>query len=317
MNDLKLNDDNNKIGRNQSTIIKIYYQNVNGLRTERKRFRCTPDRYDFDIIALTETGLNKDHESSTYFDPSYKVYRKDRCEIKSKETKDTKGTKDMKDTKHTKDMKGTKDAKDIKNTRRKGGVLIALNSKFDSEEITISDTSDLECICVKIKLKEDIFIYIYCLYIPPSKDKSYYEKHLIAIKSILTDSNTIIIAGDFNIPDVEWKNNDFDGNFLIPANLKSKYQHKFLQNLQKEGFFQVNHINNDLKRKLDLIFTNDFWNLKVERPSVPLTLIENHHPPIFIVCEITLLGMQTSRFEQFKSCIDFASLVTHFSNLYR
>lgn len=226
-----------------STQFKIYYQNVRGLGSKTKRFYCTSSSYDFDIITLTETWLRETHFTSELFISSYFVYRKDRYESNS-------------------------------DYQRGGGVLVAIKSKFESDQVILTDTTNLESICVRAKLKNGIFMYVYCLYIPPNSDASCYQNHLNAIKSIqLNNMDTLIIVGDFNIPNVNWINYDFDSNIYIPTNIKPNYSAEFLLNLQTDGIFQINSINNKDMRKLDLIFTNDFSNMEVTS-TAPLTKID-------------------------------------------
>lgn len=63
--------------------IKLYYQNVRGLRTKSAEIYSSAHTVDYDIIVLTETWLNQAHHSAEYFDSTFNVFRKDRAETGS------------------------------------------------------------------------------------------------------------------------------------------------------------------------------------------------------------------------------------------
>ena len=60
------------------TLIRIYYQNVRGLRTKIDEFFIAVSDCEYDVIILTETWLKDDINSVQLFNQSYCVYRKDR-----------------------------------------------------------------------------------------------------------------------------------------------------------------------------------------------------------------------------------------------
>lgn len=57
--------------------IKIYYQNVRGIRT-KTNIRSKISASQYEIITFTEHWLDENYESSEYFDNSYTVERDDR-----------------------------------------------------------------------------------------------------------------------------------------------------------------------------------------------------------------------------------------------
>lgn len=61
----------------------MYIQNVGGMRTKSCQIYRNSSSSDYNIIALTETWLNSGHSSSEFFDNTYVVFRKDRCETDS------------------------------------------------------------------------------------------------------------------------------------------------------------------------------------------------------------------------------------------
>ncbi|CAN7974975.1 unnamed protein product [Ixodes persulcatus] len=94
--------------------IKVYYQNVRGLRTKADEFSSNLALSSFDIICLTETWLCAEIHDSQYFTNDYTVFRRDR------------------------DYSAT-------GQRFGGGVLIAVSSKLKSCRRQDLDTCD-ECV---------------------------------------------------------------------------------------------------------------------------------------------------------------------------
>lgn len=58
--------------------LKMYYQNVRGLKLKTKKFRTNLLANSYDVVLLCETWLRPDIFSSELFDDRYIVYRKDR-----------------------------------------------------------------------------------------------------------------------------------------------------------------------------------------------------------------------------------------------
>ena len=84
-----------------SSDFTIYYQNTRGLRTKTLDIYNYSTQINYSIIAFTETGLNDSFSDNELFSNNYSVYRSDRNYI------------------------GT-------NCRRGGGVLLAVNNKFNA-----------------------------------------------------------------------------------------------------------------------------------------------------------------------------------------
>lgn len=158
------------------SLLNMYIQNVRGMRTKSNKFYCNSSSSDYNVISLTETWLNKDHSSSEFFDSTFNVFRKDRCETNSIH-------------------------------ERGGGVLIAVRSNLICNQIMLSNTNDIECVCVKIMIGNNSSVYIYNAYVPPNSSPDVYASHSRAILSVHQLSNqadTVIITGDFNIPNSNW-----------------------------------------------------------------------------------------------------------------
>lgn len=104
------------------THMSTYYNNIRGMTGKRDHILLSSSSTDYDVIMLTETWLSETKFSAEFFDPKFTVYRKDRHSSMIQEEKG-------------------------------GGVLIAINSKYDSEIISIGELESLEAICVKIALR--------------------------------------------------------------------------------------------------------------------------------------------------------------------
>lgn len=250
------------LAKYETSNIDIYYQNVRGLRTKSKDFFCNSSSYEYDIIVLTETWLNKEHCSAEYFDDSFTVFRKDRCDTGSK-------------------------------LLRGGGVLVAIRNKLKCAEFCLLDSMDLECICIQLKLNSNTNAFIYVAYIPPNSDKATYSRHSTLINSIQYKSkDTILVMGDFNIPNVEWLLDTDDQKILLPINIRPDHAADFIADIMEHGLCQINSIRNDDNNLLDLVFTNDFSTAEIE--SAPaLIKIDGYHPPLLLSIEWQLKANMT------------------------
>lgn len=137
---------NNKTYKNQQ--LKIFYQNVRGMRTKSKTVFRNTSLCDYDIVIFTETWLGPELFSHEFFPKKYDVFRYDRAD------------------------------------NRGGGVLIAINSNALNGEVHSTNAGDvIEQVCVKISLGGES-LYIYAYYIPPNSLVSTYEMHLDAINDL-------------------------------------------------------------------------------------------------------------------------------------
>uniref|UniRef100_A0A8D8V4E4 Uncharacterized protein n=1 Tax=Cacopsylla melanoneura TaxID=428564 RepID=A0A8D8V4E4_9HEMI len=66
--------------RQKSKSIRIFYQNTRGLKTKTDNFLLSLMSEDYDIVAIVESWLSPDINTSELFDDRYEVYRQDRCE---------------------------------------------------------------------------------------------------------------------------------------------------------------------------------------------------------------------------------------------
>lgn len=231
----------------------LYYQNVRGLKTKVNKILLTSISCDYNIVCFTETWLNPEINNAEIFANKFLVYRQDRNVLNSTKSDG-------------------------------GGVLIAVLSVIDSELFLIPNTETIECICVKLKLSNK-HIYIYCLYIPPNSSEDVLTKHLKALEFLsdqLRDSEFIIIVGDFNLPTINWIEDDSNINVLVPTNLVKQIEIDIIDIVLNAGLYQINKQSNHQGRTLDLFFTNIKDDILVELANIPMSKVDKFHPP----CEI-------------------------------
>ncbi|XP_017488515.1 PREDICTED: uncharacterized protein LOC108376783 [Rhagoletis zephyria] len=93
--------------------LRIYFQNISGLRTKSDLVMSFSSQQDFDIFFIVETWLTSDFFDAEFFDPMlFVVFRKDRDAAKTGRS-------------------------------RGGGVLIAVNRKFRASLINLNNTDSL------------------------------------------------------------------------------------------------------------------------------------------------------------------------------
>lgn len=89
-----------------------------------------------------------------------------------------------------------------------GGVLIAVHKRILSR---LLPSYDLSCEQLSVLvIFNDTTIILHSCYIPPNSSSEMYNSHCISIENIFTNhpDSTFIIAGDFNLPGIEWENSD-------------------------------------------------------------------------------------------------------------
>ena len=139
-----------------------------------------------------------------------------------------------------------------------GGVLIAISTRFFHSAVEFESfvASPLEVVVVFVPrqnlVKADVILV--CIYIPPSTSHLAIEP-LSELLSRLTQkyrNSTIYIAGDFNMPDINWSDS------TVKINSKSKRLHQnFLNCFNEFGFQQLISSPTHVKgNTLDLIFIN-------------------------------------------------------------
>lgn len=231
----------------------MYYQNVRGLRSKTKDFLLASTACNYDVIALSETWLVPAIYDSELFGPDFIVYRCDRSPLNS-------------------------------TRERGGGVLLAVRSEISSERIVVPNTDTVEIVSVRLNLNCKI-IYIVCLYIPSGSADIVYCSYVEAITLFfcyvnVKDNDTVLIVGDFNMPSVDWINDDSNKRVLLPTSFGSAIETSMLSALFSFDLCQLNNVVNFQGRLLDLLFSTNRDDVTVIKSVVPLSRVDAYHVPI-------------------------------------
>ena len=91
--------------------------------------------------------------------------------------------------------------------RHGGGVYIAVHERYVASEVTELN-SNCEAVWVKLEIYNHKPLYIFSFYRPPSGDVEDLNELDLSIQKITRATNipNLVIAGDFNLPDINWDN---------------------------------------------------------------------------------------------------------------
>ena len=170
------------------------------------------------------------------------------------------------------------DRKDYKN----GGVIFYIKSNLNLgvnklHSLSHNKIEILTLECVKINC---IFA---CIYRPPSADGDSFHYVLNELRRVLYENQaerkTIIIAGDFNLPIIDWKTGKIKGGTRVQAR-----QAEELLELSQE-FFLNQCINKPtrLNNILDLFFTNNEDFILKTQLEAP-TIMSDHNLQCITTC---------------------------------
>ncbi|CAG2244297.1 unnamed protein product [Mytilus edulis] len=173
---------------NDKGLLTILTMNCRSLRSEAKRnmLQTIIETHEPHIVHLQETHLDKTISTAEILDPEqYEIVRKDRITEKGHEG---------------------------------GGIINAVRKNIVCNG---EDTLDTNCEIgwTKIQLKGCKALYTGCYYRKPDNDPTPLQNLNTSI-SRLTHNNTlpnIILTGDFNLPDIDWDEEDSNGGYTIKS----------------------------------------------------------------------------------------------------
>ena len=149
---------------NVTNSFSLYYQNCRGLNTKIPEFYNKSCALNINVICLTETWMTPLVDSYELMPSEYKVYRKDRV------------------------------------GRRGGGVLLAVNNALISKNMNlVCKIPAIYLTGVSVKLNNKCIIVL-CMYVPPGLSSRQYTELFDYLDSAVDKSESILIIGDFNIP---------------------------------------------------------------------------------------------------------------------
>lgn len=257
-------------------LLHFYYQNVRGLRTKTKDFFLASSSCDYNVIAITESWLNPSFHDAELFNCNYVVYRCDRSPLNSE-------------------------------FERGGGVLIAVRSSpsYASERIIVPGTENVEILFVKL-FSRGKTIFLCCLYIPSGSSDEIYRRYHDVLTLFLgfvgiNCSDTFLIFGDFNLPNIEWCRESDGHNFLLPTNVKSGIQEDLITYLLGSDLSQLSGVRNRRGRLLDLLFSNAVDQVTVAECEYPLVPVDVDHIPFEGTLDITTVNQSQNNVFPFET----------------
>ena len=208
---------------------KTLILNCQSLRGKVEAFQSSVDYFQPDCILGTESWLDKSVSTNEIFPPGYKIFRRDR----------------------------------ITSTQGGGGVFIAVKENYDVSLLpdTVTDT---ELLWAKVHFEKSKSLILESFYRPPGSKIKKMEEFSRSLDLLPKNSNqTIILGGDFNLPDIDWEN-----SLVLPsATNKGQCEH-LLSSLGDHALTQVQKEPTRDKNILDLCITNKPGLIKSSR-SVP------------------------------------------------
>lgn len=229
--------------------LRIYYQNVRGIRTKLYDVYKNVSLESYDIVCFTETWLHPNIFDGECFPDCYTVFRSDRNYL-------------------------------TKEVRYGGGVLIAVKKCLQSHRRSDLEVYD-ESVWVEIELKKQPNLLIGNIYFPPRSCLASFVDTLDWLGSNLdVDRFRVVLLGDFNVPNVDW-------NFSRPhCSDYCGYADAVFSFLSITGLKQINTIKNPAGNILDLVICDESV-IDLAHVSFPIVNVDSWHPPFSVQVPIT------------------------------
>jgi hypothetical protein len=209
-------------------LMKIYYCNARSLRNNLTELQDLLYSDKFKILCFTESFLCIKF-SDSLLDPKglYAIYRRDRL-----------------------------------SRWPAGGVCIFISKLLPSTAVEIDTQTfpETEIVSAITIFKAGVILKIVCVYIPPNLSQDLFNKSMCCIERLCSPNESIMLVGDFNLPDIDWK------TMISPNTAKCK---GLLNVCVSHGLTQYVEEPTRLKNILDLVFSNDnmlISDIKVEMP---------------------------------------------------
>lgn len=231
----------------------LYYQNVRGVRTKIDDLLLAVMECNYDVIILTETGLNDCIDSLQIFGSSFTVFRCDRCRRNSDKSSF-------------------------------GGVLIAVHHRYRCTQVQTRHGERLEQVFVDAVIGRNRLL-IGAVYIPPdrSRDAELIDEHVASVRELCDSASfddQVLICGDYNQPRLQWLQNADGEVFLAATSTVPPVSAALIDGMDFLNLYQANWIRNHSDRTLDLVFCSTNCGVTVNEAAVALLPIDLHHPPL-------------------------------------
>lgn len=232
--------------------LKIYYQNVRGLRTKTLDFYHSIAISDYDVVVLCETWLTSSIKDSELFDDRYFVYRRDR------------------------------ESSGFHGGKSGGGVLIAVSKRWTSYRLQKYESKCEDVwVGIDIKINKKLERLLICgIYLPPPIQKHVLDNFICNTNNVLENNVYSIILGDFNLSCIQWSGAP-NSPLTATCDTNSSYAAQLLDLVSYNGLKQYNHILNSKNKTLDLLLSSIDIEM-VESSMSPLVNIDSYHPPLEI-----------------------------------
>lgn len=240
---------NNVCDNTLNSKLKIFYQNVRGLKTKLVSLRCSfPLFHFYDVIILTETWLSPDISDSELGFNDFQIIRLDRNPNNS-------------------------------SFFRGGGVLIAIKATLKFHPISIN-VSNVEQIFALLSFNSN-HLLVGGVYLPPHSPLPIVESHVSSVEQVIScyKPQSIILCGDYNLPNVTWSSDELGLTASSESNIIST---TIIDSFSYLNFFQCNSFPNNHGSILDLIFSNSN-GVSVSLAPDSLVIPDLYHPPLHII----------------------------------
>ncbi|XP_055527331.1 uncharacterized protein LOC129719947 [Wyeomyia smithii] len=169
-----------------------------------------------------------------------------------------------------------------------GGVLIAVNHRFKAVLIDNDSWASIEQVWVRLTLA-GYSLFLCSVYIPPdrTRDLTLINTHSNLVNSIYEQAHPndeVVVFGDFNFSGVKWRYSS--NGFLFADPTASSFHdgiYNWLDCYSSNLLRQINHVNNENGRTLDLCFVSNFDCAPLITTAVtPLVKTVAHHPALHL-----------------------------------
>lgn len=236
-------------------MLKLYYQNPNGICTFLNDVRHNIPKADYDVMLFTETKLHSDITDNRFVDERYTVYRRDRTTSK------------------------------YYSKKKGGGVMIVVKNSIKSIRLTEMESGcDDLWIAVDIedenKTKKRIVIcVVYTLCLTVAKKRAQLWDFIHKATEVVKEFDNVIIVGDFNLSNCIWEKRYFGNDYIsYPIDEYAGMVDEFNDFIFKANLRQYNNILNINKVVLDLVLINAQCFVSPARTLIKEKFDEKHPP---------------------------------------
>ena len=199
--------------------LKLMNINFQSIRNKIPAFQALIEKEKPDVIFGTETWLDNSVYCNEILPSNYQFFRKDR-----------------------------------NTTTIGGGVLLAIRDNLIAKDEPDLYSETCESVWASIHMKGSQAAFFGVFYRPESGNKKTNQQCILELDEILhkiPKSSHIWLAGDFNLPDINWEKNSFIAGGRYPAVSK-----QVLELVAELNLAQTVHIPTREESILDLVFTN-------------------------------------------------------------